>query len=74
MTKKETVLNEILDLSPIDRVDIIEKIFTSLEKSSNKKIQAVWSEEAEKRVHGYLQGKIKSKPMNEVFNKINNET
>ncbi len=73
MTKKDVVLKEILELSPLDRVDIVEKIFTSLENSSNKEIDEIWGNEAEKRIHGYLSGQLKTKSLREVFNRLNNE-
>ena len=70
--KKRLVLEEIFKLSPLEQVDIVETILTNFESAGRKKIDSLWETESEKRISLYLQGKIKSKPMKEIFDKLNN--
>lgn len=71
-SKKKLVLEEIFKLSPLEQVDIVETILTNFESADRKKIDSLWEAESEKRIDLYLQGKIKTKPMNEIFDKLNN--
>ena len=65
-------MEEIFKLSPLEQVDIVETILTNFESADRKKIDSLWEAESEKRIDLYLQGKIKAKPMNEIFDKLNN--
>ena len=71
LSRKEIVLNEILKLSPIERVEIVEKVLTSFELSGRKEIDALWSIEIENRLNDYESGKIKSKSYEDVFRDFN---
>ena len=72
-SKKENLLNELLNLSPIDRVEIIEKVLSSFEYEGRSEIDRLWSEEAENRISEYESGKIKSRSYKDVLNDINQE-
>ena len=41
----ECVLKDALDLLPIERAEIIEKLFQSFDRSKNKEIDAAWAVE-----------------------------
>ena len=74
MTKKtEKVLSEALELSPIERADLVEQIMSSFEFVSRKSIDELWAKEAEERIDAYDAGKIKSTPADDVFKKISSE-
>jgi len=66
----EKVLKEALELPPIERVELIEKLLTSFELKKRKSIDELWAKEAEDRIDAYDNEKISSVPMKEVFNKI----
>ena len=68
---KEKILSEVLKLSPIDRAQLIEDVLSSFEFTSRKDVDEAWGIEAEDRINAYEQGKLKSKPIKEVFKKIN---
>jgi putative addiction module component (TIGR02574 family) len=68
--RKEIVFSEILKLSPIERIEIVEKILTSFELPERKEIDNLWSIEVENRIDAYEAGKIKSKSYEEVFEDI----
>ena len=67
LTKKESILNEISELSPMDKADIVEKVMSSFEYPERENIDKIWAFESEKRVDDYLNGKIKTKSAKDVF-------
>lgn len=74
MTKKsEKVLAEALELTPIERAELVEKILSSFEFKSRKSIDELWAKEVEDRIDAYDAGEIKSIPANEIFKKISRE-
>ncbi|MBN1998325.1 addiction module protein [candidate division KSB1 bacterium] len=70
MTKSEKILKEALDLSPIERAELIEYLLSSFEFPARKEIDRLWAAEAEERIDAYEQGKIKSIPVKQVFEKL----
>ena len=68
MSVVEEIFEEIAILKPLERIELVDKIFNSLENSS-KQIDELWSKEAESRIQAYDEGKIESIPMEEVLKK-----
>ena len=67
----ECVLKDALDLLPIERAEIIEKLFQSFDRSKNKEIDAAWAVEIESRFDAYDKGEMKASTAEEVFARIN---
>jgi putative addiction module component (TIGR02574 family) len=71
MTKNSIkVLEEALELPPIERAELVEKILTSFELPDRKSIDELWANEAEDRIDAFEQGKISSVSVKDVFDKI----
>jgi len=71
MSKHGTqILSEALRLPPTKRADLVEKLLSSFEFSSRKKIDALWAKEAENRIDAFERGKISATSAEEVFAKI----
>lgn len=71
MSKHGTqLLSEALKLAPIERAELVEKLLSSFEFSSRKKIDALWAKEAESRIDAFERGEISAIPAKEVFAKI----
>jgi len=68
MSVVEDIFEEITALKPLEKIELVDRIFNSLEHS-NKEIDALWAEEAESRIKAYDTGKINSIPIDEVFQK-----
>ncbi len=66
----ETVLKEILDLTPVERAEMIEKILASFNFPDRKGNDVLWAREAEDRIDAYERGEIKAIPAGKVFEKI----
>ena len=67
----EKVLLEALGLSPVERAEIIERLFQSFDASSNRPEDAVWALEVESRITAYEEGKLSASSSEEVFARIN---
>lgn len=65
MSGKE-VLEQALKLKPDERFMVIEGILKSLDEP-DKTIDAIWAEEAEKRLKAYRDGRIEGVPMEDIF-------
>ncbi len=64
------ILAEALNLPPIERAEIVEKLLSSFEFPSRKTIDELWAQEAESRIDAYERGEITAIPAKEVFEKI----
>ena len=66
----EQIFNEAINLSPIDRAELIERIIESFDTEPNNEIQKAWAEEAEKRLALHVNEETNSIAENEVFQQI----
>ena len=64
------IFSTALRLRPIERAELIEKLFSSFEFPSRKQIDALWAREVENRLDAFEKGKIKTIPTREVFRRI----
>jgi len=65
------VLKDALDLSPVERAELIERLFQSFDRSQDRRTDTVWVKEIESRIDAYDKGKIKASPAEDVFARIN---
>ena len=71
MTDRGTkLLNEALELSPAERAEFAEQLLSSLETTSDKRIDELWAIEAEQRIDAYQRGELRSTPARQVFDEI----
>ena len=68
------ILSDALELPPTERAELIEKLLSSFEFPSRKRIDTLWAREAEKRLDALERGKVKTIAAQEVFEKINKRT
>ncbi|MCK5519796.1 MAG: addiction module protein [Candidatus Marinimicrobia bacterium] len=72
MINTENIVSETLAL-PIDiRTLLVSELLESLNKT-DKEIDKMWAEEAEKRVKEITSGEVKTIPGEKVFEEINNK-
>ncbi|MBI3814205.1 MAG: addiction module protein [Nitrospinae bacterium] len=65
MSKKE-ILDQALLLKTEERFLIIEGLIQSIDEP-DKRLDDIWTEEAEKRLKAYREGKLEGIPMEEIF-------
>ncbi len=70
-SQSQKILNEALDLSPLERAELVEQILASFEFPARKDIDAAWAQEAEERIDAYERGEIGTTPSDEVIKEIN---
>ena len=71
MTDRGTkLLNEALELSPAERAEFAEQLLSSLETTSDKRIDELWAIEAEQRIDAYQRGELRSTSARQVFDEI----
>ena len=66
MEVSKELLKKALELKPQDKIVLLEGLIESLDEP-DKKIDQIWTEEAEKRLSAYRSGKIKGVSYKEVF-------
>ena len=64
----KNIIQNALNLSPAERLFIIETLSQSLSEP-DKEIEKYWKEEVEKRYEAFLRGKIKSIPYDDILKK-----
>ena len=69
-SKSEQILREALDLPPIERAELVERILASFEFPVRKDVDVAWAREAEDRIDAFERGDITSFPAEEVFREI----
>lgn len=67
------VLKQALDLSPIERAEIIEEILSSFDFPNRDEIDRRWADEAEARLAAYDKGLMGSTPAEVVFDEIDRD-
>jgi putative addiction module component (TIGR02574 family) len=66
MENSESLLKKAILLKPQDRFLLIDELIRSLDQP-NREIDAIWAEEAEKRLKAHREGKTVGIPYEEVF-------
>ncbi|MEW6097409.1 MAG: addiction module protein [bacterium] len=66
----ESIFQEALQLNPIDRAELIERLFFSFAPFSNNDIDAKWREEVEDRVAAFELGEIPADTAENVFKRL----
>ncbi len=72
-TRSQQILAEALDLPPIERVELVERLLQSFELPSRQEIDSLWAKEAEDRIDAYDQGQIQASPASNVFERIDGQ-
>lgn len=71
MEKSKRILAEALELTPIERAELVEELLSSFTYSGRNSNDAIWAKEVEDRIDAYDAGELKSSPADEVFQRIN---
>lgn len=64
------ILADALNLSPLERAELVENLLTSFEFQSRERIDALWAKEAENRIDAYERGETAAIPARDVFAEI----
>ncbi len=72
MAKTEKILKEALELLPLERATIADKLLSSLDKP-DKTIDGLWRKEVEDRIAAYESGKMETVSVKKVLAKYKNK-
>ena len=64
------ILTEALSLPPMERAELVERLFASFDFPARPAIDAAWSAEAEDRLRAYERGDMNPMPADTVFRRI----
>lgn len=67
----QQIFTEALKLSPIEKAELIEKLFHSFDSEKQREIDSIWADEVESRIDAYDSGKLKVRHFDSVFEQIN---
>lgn len=67
----EHVFKDALNLSPVERAELIERLFQSFDHSIDHPVDTVWKTEIESRIDAYDNGRIEASSAEEVIKRIN---
>lgn len=67
----ERILETALGLPPVDRAELIERLFQSFDPSADRRIDSAWSEEMEFRINAYDGGKLTASSAEDVLARVN---
>jgi len=70
ISKTEQILQEALELPPVERAELAENLLASFLLPLDKDIDAIWAQEAEDRIDAYEEGLITSISVKKVFDKL----
>ncbi len=66
----QQILKDALGLSPVDRAELIERLFQSFDNSTDSSVDTAWADEVESRFGAYDGGKIAASPAEDVLARI----
>mgnify|MGYP001557219374 CR=1 FL=1 len=69
VNKSDNLLKEALHLKPQERLLLIDGLIRSLDKPDDE-IDAVWADEAQKRLDAYREGKVDGLSFDSVFSDL----
>ncbi|PKL45887.1 MAG: addiction module protein [Candidatus Riflebacteria bacterium HGW-Riflebacteria-1] len=64
------IIKEAMQLDPIDRAELLNRLFLSFSPVQNARIEAKWQQEVEDRITAYDNGDISAEDADEVFKRL----
>lgn len=69
-TAAEKVLHDALELSPMEKAELINRLFMSFSTDSSSSHDEAWRNEVESRIEAYKSGKLQADTVDAVFDRI----
>ena len=70
--QKEEIIQTILSMPPLDRIEIIDRLYESFDDEDQVAYDREVAEEADRRVEAFLRGEMETIPAEEVYKEILN--
>ena len=64
--RSQSVIADALALPPLERAEVIDRLYQSLRSEREKEIESAWAEESERRIDAYLAGEADTVPYEQI--------
>ncbi len=64
--RSQSVIADALALPPLERAEVIDRLYQSLRSEREREIESAWAEESERRIDAYLAGQADTVPYEQI--------
>ena len=64
--RSQSVIADALALPPLERAEVIDRLYQSLRSEREWEIESAWAEESERRIDAYLAGQADTVPYEQI--------
>ena len=64
--RSQSVIADALALPPLERAEVIDRLYQSLRSEREGEIESAWAEESERRIDAYLAGQADTVPYEQI--------
>ena len=64
--RSQSVIADALALPPLERAEVIDRLYQSLRSDREREIESAWAEESERRIDAYLEGQADTVPYEQI--------
>ena len=64
--RSQSVIADALALPPLERAEVIDRLYQSLRSDREREIESAWAEESERRIDAYLAGEADTVPYEQI--------
>ena len=68
--RSQSVIADALALPPLERAELIDRLYQSLRSEREMKIESAWAYESERRIDAYLAGHVDTVPYERIKRQI----
>lgn len=70
MLQTKQIFKKVLSLPPVERAELIERVFHSFDYPGRNNFDVLWAKEAESRIDAFENGKLKAVSAKKVFQRV----
>ena len=64
--RSQSVIADALALPPLERAEVIDRLYQSLRSDRERETESAWAEESERRIDSYLAGQADTVPYEQI--------
>ena len=68
--RSQSVIADALALPPLERAEVIDRLYQSLRSDREREIESAWAEESERRIDAYLAGQADTVPYEQIKRQV----
>ena len=71
--RSQAVIADTLALPPLERAEIIDRLYQSLRSERERKVESSWARESERRIDDYLADHAETVPYEQIRRQLNRD-